>query len=114
MSFRKEALVIRQSDTPFIVRHLCFRHCVQFYAELRRGSFNGLYQHFADKFGFNEKVPDATERLVKALDEMEFERRQIIEKMRVFDLKRVRAKTRGRRTLSNVEREKLEAIQQGK
>lgn len=110
MSFRLIARWMREPQRSFAERHIGFRSCLEGYSYFCRQSHGAIYERFANEFGFNEKVPDANRRLLRALNALEKERAQKLERLRVFDMKRVRAKARGRRTLSKAERENLAAI----
>ena len=113
MSFNTYARQIRQPERSLAQRRVTFGACIKCYCYLCHQSHQAIWARFADEFGFNEKVPDANERILRALDALEKERAQKLEKLRVFDMKRVRAEMRGRRTLSNAERERLDAIRRG-
>lgn len=110
MSFRSIARKMREPERSFESRRTAFRSCLEGYSYFCRQSHQAIYARFANEFGFNEKVPDADERLLRALDALENERIQKLERLRVFDIQRAKAKMRGRRTLSKAEQEKLEAI----
>ena len=105
---------MRQSGRSFGQRRSSFLSCLVFFFQICQQSHRALYARFADEFGFDrDDVADADERILRALDALEKERNQMLEKLRDFDMKRVRAKMRGRRTLSKAEREKLDAIRRG-
>ena len=114
MSFRSSSRQLRQLERAFTWRRSCFRACLESYSYLTRQSHGALYARFADEFGFDCGAPDADARLVRALDALEKERNQLLEKLRAFDMKRVRAKTWGRRTLSRAEQDYLLAIRRSK
>ena len=106
MSFRPISRQMRQLERSFVWRRSCFRACLESYCGLSRQSHRALYARFADEFGFDrDDVADADERILRALDALDAERNQMLELLRAFDMKRVRMKARGRRTLSNAERE---------
>ncbi len=105
---------MREPERSFIWRRSCFRACLESYCWLSKQSHRALYARFADEFGFDrDDVADVDERILRALDALEKERNQMLEKLRAFDIQRVKAKVRGRRTLSKAEREKLDAIRRG-
>ena len=105
---------MRQTERPFTWRRSAFRACLESYSSLCQQSHRAIYARFANEFGFDrDDVADADERLLRALDALEKERNQLLERLRVFDLQRAKAKARGRRTLSKAEREKLDAIRRG-
>ena len=110
MSFHSIARKMRQPQLSFTHRRSTFRALLESYCQFCRQSHGAIYARFADEFGFDGDVADAGERLLRALDALEKERIQKLERLRVFDLKRAKAKMRGRRTLSKAEREKLVAI----
>ena len=113
MSFRSIARKIREPERSFTWRRSAFRACLELIIWFPQ-SHRAVYARFADEFGFDrDDVADANERILRALDALERERNQMLEKLRAFDLKRVRAKGRGRRTLSKAEREDLAAIRRG-
>ena len=99
-----------QPERALAERRIVFKECLRCYSQFCRQSYQAIYARFANEFGFDEKVLDANERFLLAFDALEKERTQKLEKLRAFDMKRVRAKVRGRRTLSKAEREKLDAI----
>ena len=105
---------MRQPGQSFGQRRSCFLSCLVIYSQICQPSHRASYARFAEMFGFNdERVPDANERILRALDALEKERGQKLERLRVFDIQRAKAKMRGRRTLSKAEREKLDAIRRG-
>ena len=111
MSFRSIAREMRQPEMSFTERRTAFRSLLEGYSQFCRQSHQAIYARFADEFGFNdERVSDADERLLRALDALENERIQKLEQLRVFDLQRAKAKMRGRRTLSKAEQAKLKSI----
>ena len=114
MSFRPIARQMREPERYLIWRRSCFRACLEHYCWLSKQSHRALYARFADEFGFDrDDVADAGERLLRALDALEKERVQKLERLRAFDIQRAKAKVRGRRTLLRAEREKLDAIRRG-
>lgn len=114
MSFRSLARQMRQPGLSFGRRRSCFCSCLVGYSYLSHQSHRAIYARFADEFGFNrDDVADADERILRALDALENERIQKLERLRVFDIQRAKAKMRGRRTLSKAEQEKLDAIRRG-
>lgn len=114
MSFRSIARKMREPARSFAARRVAFRACLESYCWLSRHSFQATYARFADEFSFDGGgVADADERILRALDALEKERNQMLERLRAFDRKRASAKSRGRRTLANAESVELEAIRRG-
>ena len=101
---------MRQPEISFTNRRSTFRALLESYCQFCRQSHGAIYARFADEFGFDNEVPDANERLLRALDVLENERVQKLERLRVFEMQRAKAKARGRRTLSKAEQAKLESI----
>lgn len=101
---------MRQPERSLAERRVDFKACLERYSQFCRQSYQTIYERFAREFGFDEKVPDADERFLRAFVALEHERAQKLERLRVFDRQRSKAKARGRRTLSKAERENLAAI----
>ncbi len=96
MSFRPISRQMRQPERSFSWCRSCFRACLESYCQLSHQSHRTLYARFADEFGFDrDDVSDANESLLRALNALEVERNQMLELLRAFDRKRVRAKALG-------------------
>lgn len=113
MSFRGHARKVRHLDLPLVWRHAAFRACLGSYCWLSHQKFGVLYARFAEQFGFDENVSDADERLLRALNELEMQREQLLERLRDFSAWRRREKKCGRREVSQTEKEYLTAICRG-
>jgi hypothetical protein len=86
---------------------------VQSYQWLIKIKASIIYNHYSRKFGFDLRVSDAAERLTAAIAELEKDRNVFLDRLRAFDRKRCRAKTRGRRTPTKAEHESLYKMNEG-
>ncbi|HEX8832742.1 MAG TPA: hypothetical protein VF719_01015 [Abditibacteriaceae bacterium] len=98
MSFKTYARRARRNDLPFNRRRTAFRACIELYGWLTNQKFTATYTRFSNHFGFDEAVPDADERLDRAINALETERNLFLEKLRAFDRCRTKEKFRGRRS----------------
>ncbi len=100
MSFHTDARKVRKVDMPFTQRRAAFRSCIESYIWLINGKFNSTYTRFSNHFGLDTDVPNAADRLSQAMEALEKERNLFLEKLRLFDKKRIREKARGQRSPS--------------
>lgn len=70
------------------------------YHWLIKRKFNSTYLRYSNHFGFDTDISDADTRLSQAMDALEKERNLFLEKLRLFDKRRIREKIRGQRSPS--------------
>jgi hypothetical protein len=94
--FNAEYRKVLNDELPLSLRHLKFRHCLEWYCFLTRQSFRDTYQRFGREFGFAEgKQPDSSQ-LSAAAELLMRERAKFLQKLRAFDQSRVESKAQGR------------------
>ncbi|TYQ30877.1 hypothetical protein [Pseudanabaena sp. UWO310] len=101
-SFHTHARIVRRSDLPFHYRRSAFRSCIQLYHWLIKQKFQTTYLRYSKHFGFDESTGNCNESLNRAMDALETERNLFLEKLRLFDKKRIREKIGGRRLPSKI------------
>lgn len=116
MSLNHYARKVRNPNLPLTVRRSALRSCILRFMWLggersekslaRYESWLGLQPQ-----GFQAGTTTELD-LVRVLMAIERERNRTLEKLRVFERRRIRAKMRGRRRLSNVEQAYLQQVQQ--
>jgi hypothetical protein len=100
MSFHTYARQVRRIDLPFKVRRKAFRSCIGQYHGLIREKFQFTDARFCSHFGFNADISEAeaNERLTQAMASLEAERNLFLERLRLFEKRRIKEKMRGRRS----------------
>jgi hypothetical protein len=114
MSFNYHARRVRDRSRPVWCRLQNLRSCVASFSWLTGTSFTGSVNHFGIEWRRDQpREPPTDEFLISVLTELERTRNQYLEALWVFDRRRVRAKTRGSRQMSNVERLAFRELQPG-
>ncbi len=107
MSFYTQARRVRKPDLPFSHRLCAFRSCIVLYHWLTKRGFNKTFARYDENFDLDVNAKDFNERISKAIDTLETERRVFLEKLHVFERKRIREKMLGKRQPSKKSIEKL-------
>jgi hypothetical protein len=111
MSFNYHARRVRDSGRPPWRRLSSLRACVASYSWLTRTSYRRLLAHLDLEFPDGvPRDPPTDEFLRRTLDQLERARNEYLERLRVFERKRIRAKMQGNRQLSNAERTDLQEL----
>lgn len=107
MSFYTDARRVRRNDLPFSHRLCAFRSCITLFHWLTGRGFNKTFARYDKKFDLDITAKDFNDRIIKAINALEIERRLFLEKLRVFERKRIREKMLGKRQPSKKSIEKL-------
>jgi hypothetical protein len=108
MSFLSSARKVRDPDLPLWKRYSALRGCVVSFSFLTKQSYNGTLERLGLTWSVLRPAdPPTDEFLRRTLDRLERERTLYLAGLRSFELRRVRAKMRGRRQLSRAERDAL-------
>lgn len=108
MSFLSSARKVRDPDLPLWKRYSALRGCVVSFSFLTKRSYTGTLERLGLTWSVLRPAdPPTDEFLRRTLDLLERERTLYLAGLRSFELRRVRAKMRGRRQLSRAERAAL-------
>lgn len=114
MSFNYHARRVRDPNHPQWRRLSSLRACVRSYCTLTGTGYTNFSTYLGLDFPFDPQRPPPTDAFLRrALDEVERERNRYLERLRVFERRRVLAKTRGNRQLSTAERSWLHEMRGG-
>lgn len=113
MSFLSSARKVRDPDLPLWKRYSALRGCVVSFSFLTKQSYNGTLERLGLTWSVLRPAdPPTDEFLRRTLDRLERERTLYLAGLRSFELRRVRAKMRGRRQLSRAERAALAELRE--
>lgn len=113
MSFLSSARKVRDPDLPLWKRYSALRGCVVSFSFLTKQSYNGILERLGLTWSVLRPAdPPTDEFLRRTLDRLERERTLYLAGLRSFELRRVRAKMRGRRQLSRADRDALAELRQ--
>jgi hypothetical protein len=106
MPFPRSARTVRDPALPVWLRLSALKGCVRSFAFLTGLSYNATLERLGLTWSpFIPREPPTDAFLRRTLDELERERNIHLHALRGLELKRVRAKLRGRRQLSRAERD---------
>jgi hypothetical protein len=100
MSFHTHARLVRRGDLPLHRRRAAFCSCIQCYCWLINEKFSATYLRYYKHFGLDFDKLEVSERLNQAMDGLEAERHLFLERLRLFDKRRIKEKIQGRRSPS--------------
>jgi hypothetical protein len=106
MSFNTFARKVLDPKFPFKSRRAAFGSCLVRFRRPKE-SFRHAYWRYSQRFGFDEDTPDAGVRLNRAMNALNKERNLFLDRLRLFEKKRIKEKMRGRRTPSKAAIEAL-------
>jgi hypothetical protein len=113
MSFLSSARKVRDPNLPLWKRYSALRGCVASFSFLTKQSYNSLLERLGLTWSVLRPAPPPTDAFLRrTLDRLERERTLYLAGLRSFELRRVRAKMRGRRQLSRAERDALAELRQ--
>src|SRR5215218_3270280 len=104
MSFNNDAKWVLNPQLPMSARRYALRSCFQRFTRLAGESYGGVTARYEARFRCTGKH-STEEQLLNALAALTAERNLILEYMRAFELRRIRSKAKGRRTLSKAEQQ---------
>lgn len=114
MSFNYQARRVRDPGHPVWLRLSSLRACVRSYCRLTGESFDAMAASLGLRFSRDVPGdPPTDEFLRRTLDRVERERNRYLDRLRTFEKKRFRAKSRGSRQLSAGERAALGQMRGG-
>lgn len=114
MSFNYHARRVRDGGRSPWQRLSALRACVSSYCWLTGARYRHMLEYLRlDHSPMVPRDPPSDAFLRRTLDEVERERSLYLERLRVFERKRVRAKMRGGRQLSTAERTALREMRGG-
>ncbi len=114
MSFLSSARAVRDPALPIWQRYSALRGCVRSFAFLTKRSYNGTLERLGLTWSILRPADPPTDAFLRrTLDLLERERSVYLAGLRAFELRRVRAKMRGRRQLSRAEHAALAALRDG-
>lgn len=114
MSFNYHARRVRDPDRPAWLRLSSMRACVRSYCRLTGASYARLLEYLQlDHSPDVPRDPPSYAFLQRKLDEVQRERNWFLDRLRAWERRRVRAKVRGGRQLSNAERAALTEMRGG-
>ncbi|HST61698.1 MAG TPA: hypothetical protein VLK84_23565 [Longimicrobium sp.] len=114
MSFLSSARKVRDPDLPLWKRYSALRGCVASFSFLTQRSYNGTLERLGLTWSIVRPADPPTDAFLRrTLDLLERERSRYLAGLRGFELRRVRAKMRGRRQLSRAERAALASLREG-
>ena len=90
------------SATPSHCAH-AFGSCVMCFALLTGQSYTATDARLASRFGYATRREASTEQFISALDALEVERNQFLQRLSAFARRRITLKHRGRRTPTSAE-----------
>lgn len=97
MSFARELRRVRDEHEPHGRRYLALLALVESYAYLAQVTFDSVLSRLR-RHGFSPGIPNAPTVLLRAAEELAFERASFVTRLRAFDALRRRQKRDGRRT----------------
>ena len=100
MSFHTYARLVRREDLPLQRRHSAFRSCIECYCWLIKERFGATYIRYCNHFEIDFNKPEVGECLNQAMDGLEAERHLFLERLRLFDERRIKEKMQGSRSPS--------------
>ena len=113
MSFASSAREVRDPALPIWTRYSALRGCVRSFSFLTRRSYVGTLERLGLTWSRTRPADPPTDAFLRrTLDALERERNLYLAGLRSFELRRVRAKMRGRRQLSRDERSGLAALRE--
>jgi hypothetical protein len=113
MSFASSARQVRDPALPLWRRYSALRGCVASFSFLTQRSYNATLERLGLRWSVVRPAdPPTDEFLRRTLDLLERERNRYLAGLRTFELRRVRAKMRGRRQPSRAERDGLAALRE--
>lgn len=107
MSFYTDARRVRRTDLPFSHRLSALRSCLTLFHRLTGRGFNKTFARYDKKFDLDINAKDFDDRVIKAINALETERRLFLEKLKVFERIRIREKMLGKRQPSKKSIERL-------
>lgn len=111
MSFASSAREVRDPALPLWRRYSGLRGCVRSFSFLTGRSYNATLERLGLTWSIVRPADPPTDAFLRGtLDLLERERNRYLAGLRGFELRRVRAKMRGRRQLSRAERDGLAAL----
>lgn len=114
MSFNYQARQVRDPNHPPWLRLSALRGCVRNFCTLTGARYASVSAYLGIDFLFEPgREPPSDEFLRRALEQVERERSVSLDRLRGFEKKRIRAKTRGNRQLSTAERTALREMSGG-
>ena len=111
MSFASQARRVRDPEHPRWWRMSSLKGCVSSFCRLTGLPFRATLERLG--FTYTPQIPrdpPSDEALRRTLDALERERNRHLDRLRSFELRRVRAKMRGGRQLSLADGESLDAL----
>jgi hypothetical protein len=113
MSFASSARKVRDPALPLWKRYSALRGCVASFSFLTHRSYNGTLERLGLTWSIVRPAAPPTDAFLRGtLDMLERERNVYLTGLRGFEVRRVRAKMRGRRQLSRAERDGLAALRE--
>ena len=113
MSFTSSARDVRDPALPTWRRYSALRGCVRSFSFLTRRSYLGTLERLGLTWSvLRPEEPPSDAFLRRTLDLLERERNLYLVRLRSFELRRVRAKMRGRRQLSRVDQATLAVLRE--
>ncbi|MBV9788371.1 MAG: hypothetical protein JOZ51_09370 [Chloroflexi bacterium] len=97
MSFHWYARKSRNPQLTIFTRRAAFYSCISSYCWLTEQSFTHVRATFIDRFTLEGDRAPSEQQLAAALAALEVERHLFLERLRVFDRRRIRQKLRGQR-----------------
>ena len=114
MSFNHQARRVRDAGHPPWRRLSSLRACVRSYCRLTGAGYANLGAYLGLDFSYDPARPPPTDAFLRrVLDEVERERNAYLERLRVFERRRVRTKAHGNRQMSHAERTLLREMRGG-
>ena len=110
MSFNYYARRARNRRLDLRRRRCALNSCLLRLAWLTRERYSITRAHFAERFSLDTPPQFSEDQLLDALAAVEVERNRVLERLRAFDRKRLRAKLRGQRQMSAAESAALREI----
>jgi hypothetical protein len=103
LSLNCYARKVRDRRLDLRIRRCALNSCILRLAWLTRQRYLLTRDRFAARFSLDPPEELTEDQLLDALTAIEVERNRVLEKVRAFDRKRLRAKLRGRRQMSAAE-----------
>lgn len=113
MSFASSARKVRDPALPLWRRYSALRACVASLSLLAKRSYAGTLEQLGLTWSITRPADPPTDAFLRrTLDLLERERNRYLADLRGFELRRARAKMRGRRQLSRAEHERLAVLRE--
>ena len=96
--FHVEARRVRDAGLPFKVRRAALLSCVSRYCALAGGPPREVFSFYVAKYDLEESSLEVSDKLIEAINSLEAERNMALYRLQQFEKRRIREKTRGRRT----------------